>query len=421
MKTQSTYPRVLMTLLSAVAFSIASNSLVSAQTLAGQNSGASSGVANGLFTHGSEAFRVVDTAGYRTAGDVGSHAPGLVQQVGHHGACSSCGTACGGSCGGSAFTSAMEYSSCGSCGTACGGSCGRRSSALTCGPNFTDPCTPCQPYRYISIEGLYMAPDIGSFTLSPNFGLSDMDEELGTRITIGAVGDCVNGYEISFTGPFEWDLARQINSPGGGINSFLSQTGVALPSFTDAVSQTQTYSADYYSLEANKTLVGWEMAKLLIGGRYINYDEDYNYFSTTATQTGSLTSRTRNDLFGVQVGMDLLYPISRHGFTDIRARAGLYANSADSNVLVRDGASTLARAGDSTTDLAGMFEFGSGIRYQLGEILSVRAGLELWYLTGVASAPNQVRPQINSGTGRSIDTDNDILFTGISFGTEIRY
>ncbi len=42
--------------------------------------------------------------------------------------------------------------------------------------------------------------------------------------------------------------------------------------------------------------------------------------------------------------------------------------------------------------LAGVFEVGSGIRYQLGQMLSVRAGVELWYLDGMATA------QINSST-----------------------
>ena len=68
-------------------------------------------VRNGLFTHGSDNYRVVQPAAFRTATDVGTTEPGSIAQVGF-GACGSCGTGCGGTCGG--------HSACGSCGTRCG-------------------------------------------------------------------------------------------------------------------------------------------------------------------------------------------------------------------------------------------------------------------------------------------------------------
>ncbi len=402
----------------------------------GQSSG-SSPVKNGLFTHSGDSFRVVDTAGFKTAADIGSVDPASIQQVGH-GACTSCGTSCGGACGGSTIDS-----SCGSCGTACGGRCGGRSSALTCGPKFTNPCQPCVPYRYAMVEALYMVPDSDNFRLSPNFGMNDFDFEVAPRITIGAVSDCVHGCEASFTGPFDWDMSGQLSSAGGGINSFLRSPGTAgipglvgtpgipaipavppspFASFTNATFQSQRLDAEYYSLEASKTLVGWEMAKLLIGGRYINYDEEFNYFSQTAASgNGRLRSEAQNDLIGLQVGMDLLYPISRHGFSDFRARAGAYYNMIDTNFTAIDGATTLANNSADDGELAGVFEIGSGIRYQLGEMLAVRAGAELWYISGVATATEQFNTTIGSGSGRRLNADDDILFTGLSVGAELRY
>ncbi|MGB7328568.1 MAG: hypothetical protein WBD31_27070 [Rubripirellula sp.] len=415
MKTQPKHPRTLAAICSVVALCAASITTANAQT--------SSGVSNGLFTHGNDSFRVVNTAGYRTAADSGMSAAGTVQQVGHLGQCTSCGTSCGGSCGGgTSMGVALGYSDCGSCGTACGGTCGRQS-MLSCGPKNMNPCQPCSPYRYGSVEALYMAPNNDNYTSSPNFGLGDYDYEFGSRITLGVVGDCIHGYEASFTGPFEWDLSRQI-SAAGGINSYLTtgSPAAAMASFTDATFQQQTLSAEYYSLEASKTLVGWEMAKLLIGGRYINYDEDYSYTSRTAASgNGQLRSQTQNDLIGLQVGMDLLYPISRHGYSDVRARAGAYYNSYDTSVSVFDAGTLRANGSDDGGELAGMFELSTGVRYQLGEILSVRAGVELWYLSGVASATEQFSTQISDRTGRGSNADDDILFTGVSVGAELRY
>lgn len=403
----------------AIAFCLTATAPALAQT----PGGVGSQVTNGLFTHGDESFRLVDTAGFRTAADVGVNDPSTIERV-SHGACSSCGTSCGGACGGGSSFPTMSMSGCNSCGTSsCGGACGSRRTPLTCGNNYMDPCNPCDPYRYGMVEALYMQPDEDSFSLSPNFRMDGFDNEFAGRYTFGMVGDCVHGYEVSFVGPFQWDMAGQAASPGGGINSFLTtgSPATALSSFTDATFQSQRYEAEFMSLEANKTLVGWEMAKLLIGGRYISYDEEFDYFSQTATEAGRLNSNTENQLFGAQVGMDLLFPISRNGFTDTRIRAGGFLNFADSDVRLFNNGDRLVTSIEDDSELAGFFELGTGVRYQLGEILSVRAGVELWYLTGVASAPDQFRNQVGPSTGRPIRVDDDVLFTGISFGAELRY
>lgn len=367
-------------------------------------------VRNGLFLRGEDSYRVVDTAGFRTAADIGETESGTIAQVGLLGNCRSCGTSCGGRCDG--------YSACGSCGTSCGGSCGFG--------GFSNPCAPCTPYQYALVEAVYMERDgERAFSASPDFTMNGFDYEWAPRITFGTVPDCVNGCEVSFTGELEWDMAGALSDAGFGIGTLLQPglplVGADLSAFNNAGLQSQTYSADYWSIEANKTLMGWDVAKLLFGARYIDYDERYNYFSQNATETGSLQSNVDNQLFGIHVGMDLLYPVCRHGYTDFRARIGGFVNAADSDVRLRNGGSTVFANFDENEDIAGVFEIGSGVRYQLGEILSLRAGVELWYLSGVATAPDQFRSILTPATGRKIRMDDDVLFTGLSVGAEMRY
>ena len=69
---------------------------------------------------------------------------------------------------------------------------------------------------------------------------------------------------------------------------------------------------------------------------------------------------------------------------------------------------------------AGVFEVGSGFRYQLGQALSIRGGFELWYIAGLATAPDQVRRVITPQTGRNIRIDDDVFFYGLTLGAEIR-
>lgn len=430
---------------------------------------------------GDESFRVVDTASYRTAADVEKSDASNVQQVGHAiGGCSTCGTSsCGGSCGGSI---SMPTGSCGTCGTTCGGTQGRcglglgsicnsnRLSGLSCqGALSNDPCAPCVPYRYASVEALYMERDDDSFLFGGSLGtlpLSDFDFEFGSRITVGAVYDCVNGYEASFVGPFDWNTSNQL--PGTQtvdiqlFPSVLQPHTVGGPVLTDlrrdieVSDQSQSLTSDYFSVDASKTINGWEMAKLLIGARYVDFGENYRYSGTmtqrdtrdpiqatggtptqplnnetfTITEEQELLSSVDNQLIGLQIGLDLLYPISRFAYSDVRMRAGGYANFADVDYSRSGSRSEISnpgvfgditrslndRASTDDVEIAGLFEIGTGVRYQVGEILSLRAGVELWYLSGIATATENV-----AGTGRSIDIDDDVLFTGISFGSELRW
>jgi hypothetical protein len=419
-------------------------------------------VQNGLFLQGKESYRVVDTAGFRTAADIGTPQPGSIAKVQFSdmpvGGCAGCGlSSCGGGCG------------TGACGS---GSCG--SNAYSFGMGGKDACNPCTPYRYVSVEALYMDNDsVGNYSLSRNFRLDDFDFEIGSRITIGAVPDCVHGYELTFVGPFEWTQSSRIAGaglrtdlrPGQGVDlldlssfadfsEFLPVVAEPNPEVVfNSVEQSQRYEADYWSLEVNRTLNAGQFAKLLYGGRYINYDELYVYKSRSTgiaarpernatpnnpitgepgtpfrpfipgrpAGNGTLLSETTNDLFGLQIGLDMLYPICCHGYTDLRARAGAYLNTAENQFLFINENTPLFQASDSDAGLAGVFELDFGFRYQVGEILTLRMGAELWYLTEIATATDQFRPLLTPTTGSNTRTNDSVLMTGLSLGAELRY
>lgn len=284
---------------------------------------------------------------------------------------------------------------------------------------------------------------VGGFSLSPHFRVGDFEHEFGSRITVGSVSDCVHGYEVSFVGPIDWDRSGRFVAtapatlsttllPGtlpyvanltsfGDYSNFLDADPTNNFLIPTATEQRQRYEAEYWSLEANKTLVSGEFAKLLIGTRYINYDELYVFDSIAGGGFGQLSSTTDNDLYGLQIGMDLLYPICCHGYTDFRFRAGAFINSADNDFRLFNNATLVQSIQDDTTEIAGMFELGMGIRYQVGEMLSLRVGTELWYLTEVATAQGQFTTVINDQSGRQTNATDDVLMTGVSFGAELRY
>ncbi|MGI9467707.1 MAG: hypothetical protein ACR2OA_11345 [Rubripirellula sp.] len=173
-------------------------------------------------------------------------------------------------------------------------------------------------------------------------------------------------------------------------------------------------------------MVGYDVARCLFGVRYINYEELYAYNGEndtaggiTPTIVGSITSETKNHLIGPQVGIDLLYPICRRGYTGFRTRAGVFANFADMDFDLRNNLDTALFANDDTITVSGLLEIAGGLRFQVTDCISIRAGGELWWLGGVATATDQFRNTIGGING--VRTGSDFFVAGGTLGAEFRY
>ena len=378
------------------------------------------------FAHGDQAYRVVSVADYASNTDVSQVAADTVAQAGCFLSGGQCGSDCDAACtscdgfggsmdfgGGSYGESFSSCSSCGGYGSAGGGYFGGSS------------CPTCSASWYGSLEALYMRKD-GSrrFSVSPDFFISALQYEWAPRLTIGHVPDCVHGYEFSFTGAFEWDREGVQVDPAGGIGTLLFAVPpvdpAGLSAFSNATAKAQYYKTQYWSIEMSNTNVGWDIMKLVCGFRYINYDENFTVISqNVANEVGLLRSDIKNQMLGYQLGLDLLYPVCHNTYTDFRARAGFYANFIDLNFQVLNAGSTTVLMLDDAIDIAGQFEFGSGIRYQCNDGLSFRTGFELWYLTGLATAKNQFSNGIVAS--QTVRASDDFFVAGLSFGAEYRY
>lgn len=311
--------------------------------------------------------------------------------------------------GGGKFISPMSTGSCatGNCGSSsCGtGNCapgtelagvyGRRydlggNSRLGMGGNVCGPT--CDPYVYASVEMLYLRHHQASgFVTGTSSSFSDFDFEFGSRITVGALPDCRNGYEFSFTGPLEWDTD---NGLGSGVANY------------------QRLEAEYLSFELNRTLVGWDIVKLLYGVRYARYEETYTYRDNA---NSLLVSAPDNDLFGVQIGADMTYPLTCRAWADLRTRAGVFANFAEHRGM----------SGNKFDDeeVAGIFELGGGVRYYLTNNFHVRGGAELMYIANVASGVDQLNlnPAAISVINSKTRIDDNVFLYGFSVGAELKF
>lgn len=387
-------------------------------------------ISQGVFTHDGEAFRVVNTAGFRTAADSTASQRGAIEQVGlltgslHRnscdtimGSCDTCGTCTGCMTGGACMTGGCSTGSCGtgSCGS---GSCGCNSGACNTkytqygnfpygyydGPLFDrcynpcnkefNPCgTPCCPYSYASVDFLFMDRD--------GDGAADFDWEPGVRGTIGKMPDCGSGWEFTAVGLLEYDA---------------NDTTVIPTSPTTADVIVGEFDSLFYSFELNRTLVSQDVAKLYYGIRYIQFDEDVSAPALVPAGAETGMGDVDNSLIGGQIGGDFYFPVSTRAFMEMRGRAGAYINIGEYDAQVD--AFTLV---DEEEDIAGFFEFGLGLRYMASERLTIRGAGEVWYLAGVATIQNELREGNTQVLLNQLDLDEGVVFYGLSVGAELKF
>ena len=149
------------------------------------------------------------------------------------------------------------------------------------------------------------------------------------------------------------------------------------------------------------------------------YDNDDDMaFSETA---GSMNIRTRNSLFGFQLGGGLTYETDRwnvslhtkHGFyaNDAQATTSLtFSDPTDPSVALNNFARDLHETGVSY-----LTQCGVTARYHLRPNLSLRIGYEFMYATGLALAPNQI--DFNPATNQ-LHITGDSFYSGVTAGTE---
>ena len=307
---------------------------------------------------------------------------------------------------------------------------------------------PCDPGYYGIGEFLYMKHGGGSFSRSNDFSLGDFDWEMGTRITLGRRFDCVDGYEFVYAGLTGWDESSSragnlIGSqfvPGAGLNNdafraFNNYQAGQLDNLlmtSDVNFTSQSREADFHSLEFNRTYTGWDVIRCMLGLRAIVYNENYTYVSQALiddtvnpafNQIGTLRQSVDNFLIGPQVGLETYYPLSRRVFVNSKLKGGIYLDIVDSQTRLFNGIAADAIAGGNAEneDICAMFESSSQLGMHLTPALSVFAGYDIWYMTGVATIEDQLPVAFGRLQGNSVLADDDVFIHGITFGGRLEF
>jgi hypothetical protein len=337
----------------------------------------------------------------------------------------------------------------GSCGSAGCSTCGRRS---TGGPfrrwfGGQDECSmgcpsecgtaPCNfPIAYARLESLflkrsqesdliYLTGVAGGTPFTRSLSNFDFDYEPGVRFTYGQKMGANTYGEFTYFGLHEWNVRSSF-----GNNNVVTLDNGILPAFADPIfAQTMNYETRLHNAEFNSRTFVWVYphVSVLAGFRFISLQDQLTIREQgiVADRLGSgiFSSRTRNRMFGVQVGLDWTQAVNCNVEVGSFTKIGLLSNSANMRMFANYGnsvdVSDAIQSGEEGIDLSILVEMGFAVTYRINQNLHLRTGYQFLFLSNAALAPNQSFPA--TGANDYLNDDDDILFHGPFVGFEYRW
>lgn len=328
--------------------------------------------------------------------------------------------------------------------------------------------------RYYShLEAMVMDRQDGDVVFTDTLRLGGFDADYGYRFTFGERLDAINGREISYWGTGQ--ISNSATLTGGSLPQVFQTTaenraqiapfgffteGTAavagvLPRAEDVFGPddpgfagsppvaaipstlirptTQSHSKETYfhTVEMNKVRWGWDVFKSFAGLRYIYVNDSYELNSQIGDVTsGMYKNLAQNNLIGPHIGAEWFYDVGYRLSASVSLKGGIYANLNEVDTrLITPGTIAIDNEAENTA-FSSSLEFGIHAHYQIAPRGRFRAGFNILHLEDVATVTQNfpafvedvdgasIVRSIGRGTGTGAFDDDDLTFTGFSFGLE---
>jgi len=309
----------------------------------------------------------------------------------------------------------------GCCGTGCTGGCGQCGS---CGPKWTFQVDALMLWRNnIASRTLYTT----TATDGPIFDVNQLQAPLSVGPRFGLfrhLDECTtmegNYFQVS---PFAGEYTTPPSAGAYAQNDIAGFSNGGIGG-ARAISSALIQSAEWNLRRNTGGAVTW-----LAGFRWVEWNE---YLNITDTPTGAIPnvfdSRTGNDLYGGQIGLDaLLWNTGGRLRVNGLGKAGVYGNTAYQRTLAEvDQGGTVVRLGPASASrgtVAFFGELGANATFDVTNWLSWRLGYSLFWLSGVATPAEQLsltNLTVTPGTA-GISTGDSVLLQGVTTGLEARW
>jgi len=205
-----------------------------------------------------------------------------------------------------------------------------------------------------------------------------------------------------------------------------------LPTFGDVSSATVSTWSVFKSAEFNGRALTGGPITWLAGFRWVEWDDrmniDYTYANPDPYGAGNLDAHTGNNLYGGQIGADMrLWNTEGIVRVDGITKAGVFYNHAayqrsSASFAYPDGSSDLAGSVNATDETVSfMGEVGLNASVSITRWLAWRAGYSVFWLSGVATAPQQFAASDLAASTGSVNTNGSVLLHGVTTGLEARW
>ncbi|MCA9269216.1 MAG: hypothetical protein KDA41_12130 [Planctomycetales bacterium] len=242
--------------------------------------------------------------------------------------------------------------------------------------------------------------------------MMDFDHRWGVDITVARCVNCFEGWEARYLGVGNMESTAFVVAPAG----IAIATNPPLGSGNAPEQALVSLVSNLNSLEFNQQQHASDDLNFLFGFRWIQLEDEMriNVFYLGALNS-RLSDGTRNNLFGVQTGVNgVLYRLNNFTLTG-SAKCGLFINAASHDFNYTNGATVSFT--DSETDMSVMGELMLMGDYQVAPNFSIGGGFQMLCLGGVAVAteqPANSSVNIGPGTGQGINVDTDVLYFGFN-------
>ena len=293
---------------------------------------------------------------------------------------------------------------------------------------FRDPRSGCEGYRP---QWLATARALAftRVTASPGVLISDSANPIeqinrddlkfgwkpGIDLSLRRITWAENSFELRFIG-LDPLIATATSSAGG-----TAELHATPPVFvSDITSIDATCESNLYGFEANWQFVTFCPFQYIAGIRYISLNEQFDVQLASPTTPVTYRTNTRNDLYGVQVGVTSIpeMPLFDCPWLTWSAKIGLYGNDAEQTSILTG---TVGQRADSPADTAAFAgEFNIGIETPLTHCISISGGYTLFILERVAIATDQLQAT-NFFTATGSNHEGNAVFHGGSVALTLHF
>ena len=259
---------------------------------------------------------------------------------------------------------------------------------------------------------------VGSSALNANQLESGM--AAGPRIQLFCKGACGNAIEFGYLGA--WNFQSEKFLRGTATNAFFADLIGNSNSFQDG---DVSLTSHIQTLELNsRTPIAAGNVEFICGIRWLEWAESFSLDTQTPGPgfTNDWSSRTVNNLYGGQIGIDTLLYSTSWLHVESVLKGGAYWNDALSRQIYQaNGVGTEVSAYDSPSAAAFVGELGFTGVLPLTSHLDFRFGYLVFWLQGIAQPTRQLSLPVSTTGDPLVVQDGGTVVQGLTLGLEGRW